>query len=268
MSLFPENSNLSREYTWDICYQFFKRNKNQLLQADCDEELLLDASVHLSAHLGFFGMMRGSSFLLKTNPSFFVPIVRDVWKRARASRYALDATHPDHVKPLWDTLSCYLLDASEDLRESTRPITQTLISKILLGMFACSPAYDTFVMRGLQAISWWTGLQTLQSSSDSKIDAWDKFINAKETEELLKEVKRQYALDESTPPCRVADLFLWDFGKMLDHWDHLDQEKPSAQPESTDKKTKSKEKLLYSEKIPNAVSAVEMVRAFRDSQKA
>lgn len=44
MSLFPENSNLSREYTWDICYQFFKRNKNQLLQADCDEELLLRAS--------------------------------------------------------------------------------------------------------------------------------------------------------------------------------------------------------------------------------
>lgn len=100
MSLFPENSNLSREYTWDICYQFFKRNKNQLLQADCDEELLLEASVHLSAYLGFFGMLRGSSFLLKTNPSFFVPIVRDVWKRARASRYALDATHPDHVKPL------------------------------------------------------------------------------------------------------------------------------------------------------------------------
>lgn len=269
MPLSAENSTLSREYAWDLCYRFFTQNQERLLQADCNEALLLEASVHLSAYLGFFGMLRGSSFLLKTNPSFFVPIIRDVWQQARASDYPPDSTHPDHVKPLWDTLNRSLLDASKDLREtSTTPVSHTLISKILLGMFACSPAYDTFVMRGLQAISWWTGLQTLQSSSDSKIDAWDKFINAKETEELLKEVKRQYALDESTPPCRVADLFLWDFGKMLDHWDHLDQEKPSAQPESTDKKTKSKEKLLYSEKIPNAVSAVEMVRAFRDSQKA
>ena len=132
-------------------------------------------------------------------------------------------------------------------------------------MFACSPAYDKFVMRGLQEISWWTGPKSLQSSSDSKIDAWGAFMNEPMTKELWEETQKQYALDESIPRCRVVDLFLWELGKMLDH---LDKEKPSAQPERTDKKTKSHEKLLYSEKIPNAVSAVEIVQAFRDSQKA
>lgn len=266
MPLSAENSTLSREYAWDLCYRFFTQNQERLLQADCDEALLLEASVHLSAYLGFFGMLRGSSFLLKTNPSFFVPIIRDVWQQARASGYPPDSTHPDHIKPLWDTLNRSLLDASKDLREtSTTPVSHTLISKILLGMFACSPAYDKFVMRGLQEISWWTGPKSLQSSSDSKIDAWGAFMNEPMTKELWEETQKQYALDESIPRCRVVDLFLWELGKMLDH---LDKEKPSAQPERTDKKTKSHEKLLYSEKIPNAVSAVEMVQAFRDSQKA
>lgn len=64
MPLSAENSTLSREYAWDLCYRFFTQNQERR-----DEALLLEASVHLSAYLGFFGMLRGSSFLLKTNPS-------------------------------------------------------------------------------------------------------------------------------------------------------------------------------------------------------
>ena len=191
MPLSLESPNLSREYTWDICYQFFKRNKNQLLQADCDEDLLLEASVHLSAYLGFFGMLRGSSFVLKTNPSFFVPIVRDVWRKAGESDYALDSTHPDHVKPLWNTLSRSLRDASRDLRESTMPITQTLISKILLGMFACSPAYDQFFSKGFLSVNWGKDSQQ-KPKRYTKIQRWDHFLGDPKTTELLPEVRKLY----------------------------------------------------------------------------
>lgn len=187
-------------------------------------------------------MLRGSSFLLKTNPSFFVPIIRDVWQQARASGYPPDSTHPDHVKPLWDTLSCYLLDASEDLRESTRPITQTLISKILLGMFACSPAYDQFFNQGIQSVKWWTELRK-KYKNYTKIQLWDRFLSDPKTTELLPEVRKQYALDESIPPSRVADLFFWDLGRA--------QKKPRQQLSNLD---------------PD--SAMNAVLAFRASHKA
>lgn len=213
MPLSAENSTLSREYAWDLCYRFFTQNQERLLQADCNEALLLEASVHLSAYLGFFGMLRGSSFLLKTNPSFFVPIIRDVWQQARASGYPPDSTHPDHVKPLWDTLNRSLLDASKDLREtSTTPVSHTLISKILLGMFACSPAYDQFFNQGIQSVKWWTELRK-KYKNYTKIQLWDRFLSDPKTTELLPEVRKQYALDESIPPSRVADLFFWDLGR-------------------------------------------------------
>ncbi len=244
MSLFPENSSLTRDYAWDLCYQFFTATENQgrLLRANCDETLLLEASVHLSAYLGFFGMMRGSSFLLKTNPSFFVPIVRDIWRKAGESNYALDSTHPDHVKPLWNTLSRSLRDASKDFRESTMPITQTLISKILLGMFACSPAYDQYFNKGFQSVNWWTDSQQ-KSKQYTKIQRWNCFLGDPKTTEFLPKVRKLYALEESIPPSRVFDLFFWDLGRA--------QKKPRPQLSNLD---------------PD--SAMEAVLAFRASQKA
>lgn len=174
----------SRYYSWEHCYNFFQNNKTEIL-TDC--KLLNTASLHLAFYLASWGMYRGSSNLL--------------WKDYKI--------HENLIKQLCSKCG-YLWNANvewEQVKEAKHIIidyykryditaTDTLITKILMGIFGCVPAYDNFLKIALKNY----GIpQTFNE------DSFNQLKDLAKTIKINPEFK-QY------PPMRLIDAYFWWLG--------------------------------------------------------
>ena len=137
-----------RYASFDYCFNYFQRHRQ-------DPEALLGKNLELSCNqLGFYlaswGMLRGSTFLLQRSVRHFVPLVE------------LIATAP---KELWE-LDVHKYDSAgltllmewvAKIREALHPegwrphegvASDILVTKVLLGVFGCVPAFDTYFRKG------------------------------------------------------------------------------------------------------------------------
>lgn len=130
--------NETRHQSWEWCYRSFGRYD--------DEELL---TLHLAGYLASWGMYRGSSQLLKTHSYMIhkklIPILRkDEYKKLRSIK---NLTEFEEALPT--IFRCY-----KDIEEFYEHIgvtpTKTLVTKIMLGVYGCVPAYDINFCNGLR----------------------------------------------------------------------------------------------------------------------
>jgi hypothetical protein len=97
-------------------------------------------------HLGFFlaswGMLRGSTTLSTQSIKCYAPVI-EVIAAIDQHIWELDA----HAYT--DASIELLLDLAGQLRAALPPrASSTLVTKIMLGVFGCVPAFDTYFMRG------------------------------------------------------------------------------------------------------------------------
>jgi hypothetical protein len=143
-----DRSPMGRYASFDYCYNYFRAYHED----DAVDQIAADANVQGSClQLGFYlaswGMLRGSSVLLQRSARHLVPVVEAI-AQAPAFAWMIDA----------DDYSLDVCDKLMDIRTSIRSAfpeqaSDTLVTKIMLGVFGCVPAFDTNFKRGFEV---WT----------------------------------------------------------------------------------------------------------------
>jgi hypothetical protein len=93
-------------------------------------------------------MLRGSTFLLQHSMKHFVPVIERIATAPRGL-WELDINQYDQAGIE------LLMEWSQKIRDSLqpdgplkRPVTHTLVTKVMLGVFGCVPAFDRNFTRG------------------------------------------------------------------------------------------------------------------------
>jgi len=93
------------------------------------------------------------------------------------------------------------------LREKTVTPTDTLISKILLGTLACSPAYDRYFLEGIRQL----GLKHFKFGRESLEELFEYLEQnaasiSKSQKSILKTLGVHY------PRMKILDMYFWQIG--------------------------------------------------------
>jgi len=139
----PDERYASFDYCYNYFYSFYKEKK---LSELADEENLQASCLQLGFYLASWGMMRGSSFLLEKSVSNFKNLIITI-SEMDSKLWEIDADNysEENISLL---LNCKQ-QITNALGEHNKP-SDTLVTKIMLGVFANVPAFDTFFSRSFK----------------------------------------------------------------------------------------------------------------------
>lgn len=139
--------------SWEYCYEFFRKSPT-----DIDK-----ACLHLGFYLASWGMYRGSGFLLHKDYLIHEDLVTELLspqynliKNITADDLPL-TEKSDKVEAIFslkeEIKKHYKRKNIFVFRKGTKTeasVTDTVITKILMGTLGCTPAYDRFFISGLE----------------------------------------------------------------------------------------------------------------------
>ena len=244
-----------RYLSWEHCYSFFRQMKSKYFNIpdfthhpDWEKDLDMMA-LHLGFYLASWGMYRGSSFFLQHDYKFHKNIIiylfteRVLWESDFSKAEDLYNVFKDHSDNELDTLSesfdrKLLIDTkkqyfgngsfnngisdinSEDSEVSGRDVTQTQLTKILLGVCGCIPAYDRFFCDGIKrnSISR-SALYKLSAKSFSQlVEYWKTngtaIINILSNVNALPFFNMPNDEIQYYPPMKLLDMLFWQLGML------------------------------------------------------
>lgn len=141
--------------SFDYYFNHFQSHRGRAADLSSAEGMELSC-LHLGFYLASWGMLRGSSVLLRRSIKHYTPLIEAI------------VSCPDEV---WDVdAHGYAGDAIELILSTAGQIraalpegaSDILVSKIMLGVFGCVPAFDTFFKKGF-------GVWTLSRKSLRKV---------------------------------------------------------------------------------------------------
>lgn len=186
----------SFDFCYSYFYSFYKRNN---IKDISNKDNLEKSCLHLGFYLASWGMMRGSSFLLEKSIRYFKELVETISK-ADKKLWKIDLD--DYCEENINTLIDFKNKIKESLGEENKP-SDTLITKIMLGIFGNVPAYDQYFKKFLKRNDMCqtfneTSLEQIKDfylkneqyfkSNKNRIKTFD-FITGKETEILYPKAK-------------------------------------------------------------------------------
>ena len=137
-----------RDASFDYCFNHFQSfredGRPEMLAA---REHMQTSCLHLGFYLASWGMLRGSSFLLQHSLAVYEPVVRAIAGMDHAV-WGIDA-HCYTDANLGLLLRCR--EAIADAFGSEHSPSDTLVTKVMLGVFGNVPAFDSFVCMALRA---------------------------------------------------------------------------------------------------------------------
>ncbi len=200
----PQNSNLS----WENCYKFFYENRNNIV----NDDMLEKAALHLAFYLASWGMYRGDTFLRQYDHSVYKGLII-VLLKGYSNFFDKDFVDWKDLERAKNDIAKHFKDLKRKDKKYKNEPTETLITKILMGIFGCVPAYDRFVKIALQEYNREHPhkriCQTFNYVSYKALKDWWKQYNCSE----------QHYLKGSTityPPTKLVDVYFWSVGKNLE----------------------------------------------------
>jgi len=185
----------SFDFCYNYFYSFYRRNK---LNESADEKNLQMSCLQLGFYLASWGMMRGSSFLLEKSVKNYKNLIVAISKmNPKLWEIDVDKYDEDNIRLL---LNCKQ-QIIEVLGKENKP-SDTLITKIMLGVFANIPAYDQYFRKSLK-------LHSVNKKSLLKIK---KFYNEnKETFDSFKIHTFDFLTSQETdiiyPKAKLIDMY-------------------------------------------------------------
>lgn len=182
----------SRYLSWGHCYHFFLDNKSKILNEkynNKENDLLDIACLHLSFYLASWGMYRGSSNILWKDYKIHKNLITELIKKC--ANLWKDTTWEQLEKAKNIIKDCY--------SEYGITATDTLITKVLLSIFGCIPAYDNFFKEGLR-------LYNKEHNKNIPLTFNEDSFNE------LKTIAKPLNLHEdfkNYPPMRLIDAYFW-----------------------------------------------------------
>lgn len=148
INVFLDNRSLNERYaSYDFCYLYFQSNRGNLGGANMETSCM-----HLWSYLASWGMLRGSSALLKCSPSvlkdlitYFDEIRGSIVWTVDVDAYASESN--EEILKVYDGITKILKNSiANTLRKEIKDVkvSVTLITKIMLGVFGCVPAIDQY----------------------------------------------------------------------------------------------------------------------------
>jgi hypothetical protein len=158
----------ARYASFDYCYNYFQESRERGETALLSSRAKLELScLHLSFFLASWGMFRGSGDLYTRSLWAFAPTIELIASEPE-STWALDvpsySNKIEEVRSLGRRVAAALPCAASDI----------LITKAMLGVFGCVPAFDRFFKRGFGASTFGPkslrGLYVLYSQHQVELD--------------------------------------------------------------------------------------------------
>lgn len=154
-----------RYASFDFCYSYFQKNRDNLsnnVEVSC---------MYLWSYLASWGMLRGSSELLQENsPASLKGLISFFATQKDSILWNMDMK--DYSKPdAIDQIVQMYKSIDSELKKIIAQPSITLITKIMLGVFGCVPAYDgyfTYAMRK-ECIGDGCGFRRVNQNSLTKI---------------------------------------------------------------------------------------------------
>jgi len=139
-----------RYASFDFCYNYFYSfYKEKRLSELANNENLQTSCLQLGFYLASWGMMRGSSFLLEKSVRNFRELITCISKMdSHLWEIDVDNYNDENISILLDCKQQII----NSLGEKNNP-SDTLITKIMLGVFANVPAFDTYFRKSLKVYS-------------------------------------------------------------------------------------------------------------------
>lgn len=138
--------NHHRFKSWEHCYSFFYINYLKLE----DDDVFDQGCLHLAFYLASWGMLRGSSFLLQKDYKIHSFFLKDVVMNPENHKFFGENPNSlvdieDMERLISETKRAYQENINEINGIKARiNVTDTLASKILLGVYGNVPAYDRY----------------------------------------------------------------------------------------------------------------------------
>lgn len=200
-----------RYKSWEHNYLFFKNNYKQL----SDEKVKDHASLHLAFYLASWGMLRGGSFLLQKDYKVHTYFIESVVMNPKYWVFYNDneieeEEYLDLVEELIFATSKAYREAVTEINGKKRSveITDTLITKILLGVYGNVPAYDRYFKAAVKkhGISASLGRESLKKLNDFYKKNGFEFNQVKDI--VSKEVVY--------PRMKLVDMYFFNYGMKMD----------------------------------------------------
>jgi hypothetical protein len=194
-----------RYASFDYCYEHFQRAR------DSDElELLMEGDrlqlscLHLGFYLASWGMLRGSGDLLQRSARDLVPVVEAIASEPVAT-WTVDAD------TLQDAAGEVLAAAGRIRRAFRVPASDILVTKTLLGVFGCVPAFDRYFKTGF-------GVSTFGLRSVERVGRF--YADNREVLDQLTVDVLDFATGMDTtrryPKSKIIDMVFFERGRELD----------------------------------------------------
>lgn len=197
-----------RYRSWGYCYKAFHDARKV---ADVDYDYL---SLQLAFYLASWGMYRGSSFLLQKDYKIHLPVIKELLNSKYDPLFGIRCNdlRKNENKDLLNKLNIKLQDYYETVRRAVKEedikqkVSDTLITKVLMGTLGCVPAYDRYFVAGVKALHIATGNYNL----DSLLKLVDFY---EENEQVLEKARsKMKVLGLGYPQMKVLDMGLWQIG--------------------------------------------------------
>lgn len=183
----------TRYWSWIDCNQAFRMN-NSITEEEQAKILFM--------YLASWGMLR-NSFLLEYNYRILIPIV----KLLNMQKYAvLKNPDVDIIKNNIDLLWELTIEIRKAFREyhPEGPVSDTLTTKILMGTFGCTVAYDKYVCENLRAYKIASG----NYGKRSILELCNYYKTHPEFEVIRQSIKKEDNIDY--PPMKILDMGCWE----------------------------------------------------------
>lgn len=203
---------------FDFCFNYFQQFKDKKERKPLGiPAISVEAAAQLASYLASWRMYRGSSYISKRSFQVFVPLIQEISKEEWSFLWEIDSMevlvkHFNEVMQFSQITKQILTDEGKDVDGS---ITDTLVSKILLGVFGFFPGLDRYFKDGMSNLGYSMNtinpkfIKELQRFRVQNID----IINHRSYKTL--DIVTGKETDRSYPFGRMIDIIGFEHGKAL-----------------------------------------------------
>ncbi|MBQ8183830.1 MAG: hypothetical protein IJ025_08050 [Clostridia bacterium] len=207
-----------RGNSWIYCYNTFKEYSNKQAYDEKDYDFL---ALNLSFYLASWGMYRGSSFLLNMDYKIHIEAVKMMMKEKyrqlfdgniyqNKSEYKKLLFGEENFDGIYVWLNDYYTNIHNIMKSTgDTEISDTLITKILLGVYGCIPAFDRFFKDAFGLF----GGQKHLSTNGNAITNKNKGLLAILETELGNEIQNWGSND--IPYMKKVDMYFYSLGEVM-----------------------------------------------------
>lgn len=204
-----------RYKSWEYCY----KNFNDVHKLDNINEDLMDyLSLQLSFYLASWGMYRGSSFLLQKDYKIHIPVIKLLFNHKYDSLWSININAYKNVDNQYKLIELVneIKTIYNEARLSVKDIipksevSDTLVTKVLLGTLGCVPAYDRYFISGVRNEKVSSGCFNIKSIL-GLVNFYDKYYP-----EFEKARAQMVVGNMKYPQMKMIDSCFWQIGYDLD----------------------------------------------------